>query len=159
MRTASHWVRLCVPLLVVVALGAEGPPAGLDITGTWSGKIERRGRIESKDIAFQFVQDGPELRGKLYGDGPASEIFEGRVDAQGGVRFVVETREQTGNQINDVRYRFDGVVCDGVFELTRERAFARDAVSGAILPVRRPDDTPAEDHGRRFMTVVLERLY
>lgn len=121
--------------------------------------IPRRGRIESSDIKFQFIQNGSELTGKLYGDGPGSEILNGRVDEQGNVRFIVETREQTGNQINDVRYRFEGVICDGVFEMTRERRFARDAVSGAIIPVRRPDDTPERDHSRRFTSVVLERLY
>jgi hypothetical protein len=153
-------VRLCaILLLTAVCLGAEAPAPGLDLTGAWSGIIAKRGRIESTDIAFQFIQQGEVLTGKLYGDGPGSPILDGRVDELGNVRFRVETREQAGNQINDVIYLFDGVLCDGVFEMTQERAFARDAVSGAIIPVRRPDDTPQQDHGRRFKSFVLERLY
>ena len=154
------WARaVSVALLLAVALGAEGLSSGIDLTGTWNGVIPGRGRRLASDIAFQFVQDGPRLSGKMYGDGPGSPILDGRVDAHGNVRFIVETREQAGNQINDVRYRFEGVLCDGLIEMTRERAFARDAVSGVVIPVRRPSDSPIEDRQRRFRHFALERLF
>ncbi len=74
------------------------------------------------------------------------------------MRFSIEAREQTGNQINIVLYRFDGRIVDGGIELTRERAAARDAVSGVEIPVRRPDETDEQDHDRRFRSFRLERL-
>ena len=146
--------------LLAAALGAEGLSSGLDLTGTWMGMVPGKGRRLASDIAMQFVQNGSELSGKLYVDKqPASPILDGRVSPHGDIRFVVETRDQTGNQINDVRYHFEGVVCDGGIEMTLERVFSRDAISGDVIPVTRPDDTPAQDRDRRFRSFRLERLY
>jgi len=50
-------------------------------------------------------------------------------------------------------------VCEGGIELTRERSAARDAVSGVVVPVRRPDTTDEEDRRRRFHGFRLERLF
>ena len=133
--------------------------AAADLTGTWMGLMPGRGRRPPQDVAFRLVQEGESLRGKLYGEGLSSPIVEGKVSEGGDVWFVVETREQAGNQINDVRYEFDGVLCQGGIELTRERASARDAVSGVAIPVRRPDDTDQEDRGRRFVSFRLEPLF
>jgi hypothetical protein len=141
-------------------LGAAGLSVdGLDITGTWTGMIPGKGRRLSTDIAFEFVQQGSKLTGKMYGDGPAAEILAGRIDELGNIRFIVEAREQAGNQINDVRYYFEGLICDGELEMLQERVFMQDAVSGAIIPVTRPDDTPDKDYDRRFRSYVLERMF
>ncbi len=150
---------LALAALLTVGAAAEGPPAGLDLTGMWTGYIPGKGRRQSSDIAFQFIQNGSKLTGKLYSDGQSSPILSGRIDEFGNVRFLVETREQGGNQINDTRYYFEGVICDGEFEMTRERIFSQDAISGAIIPITRPDDTPDKNHARRFLSFVLERAY
>jgi hypothetical protein len=121
--------------------------------------IPASGRRFAYNIEFRLVQKGGSLSGKLYGDGFSSPIVEGSVNERGEVEFVIETREQAGNQVNIVEYRFKGVVCDDGIEITRERAAARDAVSGASTPVRRPDDTPEEDRRRRFKSFQLERLF
>jgi hypothetical protein len=145
---------LIVRALVLVLLG----PA-FDLTGTWMGLIPGEGRRPSEDISFQLLQQGDRLSGKLYGESSSSPIIEGEVRADGRVRFVVETREQAGNQINIVEYHFSGQLCEGGIDLTRERAGARDALSGAPAPVRRPWDTDAEDYARRFRGFRLERLF
>ncbi len=133
-------------------------PAG-DLTGTWMGLIPADGRRSAQDIEFRFVQNGNKLGGKLYRGGESAAITDGEVDQRGEVWFVVEAREQAGNQINIVEYRFEGVVCEGGIELTRERSAARDAVSGVVVPVRRPDTTDEEDRRRRFHGFRLERLF
>lgn len=133
--------------------------AGADLSGTWMGLIPGSGRRPAQDIEFRLVQSGNKLGGKLYRDGESAAITDGEVDQRGEVWFVVEAREQAGNQINIVEYRFEGVVCEGGIELTRERAAARDAVSGVVVPVRRPDTTDEEDRRRRFAGFRLDRLF
>ena len=124
------------------------------------GLIAGADRRPARDIAFQLVQQGDKLSGKLYrDDGPSSTILEGQVSPDGKVWFTIEAREQRGNQINIVLYRFEGEIVDGGVEITRERAAARDAVSGVEIPVRRPDDTDEQDRERRFSSFRLERLF
>ena len=139
-------VGFCV---LAVAAPAE------NLTGTWMGLIPG---VE-RDIEFKIVQHGAALSGKLYRNGASSPIIDGKVDERGEVEFVVETREQAGNQVNIVVYRFEGVVCEGGIDLTRELSAARDAVSGAAVPVRRWNDTPEQDRRRRFQSFTLERLF
>ena len=145
-RGGLSLVGFCV---LAVAAPAE------NLTGTWMGLISSQRR----DIEFKIVQNGEALSGKLYREGVSSPIIEGKVDERGEVKFVVEAREQAGNQINIVVYKFEGVVCNGGIDLTRERASARDAVSGAAVPVRRWNDTPEQDRRRRFKSFTLERLF
>lgn len=153
-------IHLCVWLLIVgLCTPALAAPVAEDLTGTWMALIPASGRRFAYNIEFRLVQRGSSLSGKLYGDGFSSPIVEGSVGEDGEVEFVIETREQAGNQVNIVEYRFKGVVCDDGIEITRERAAARDAVSGASTPVRRPDDTPEEDRRRRFKSFQLERLF
>ena len=121
--------------------------------------IPAAGRRFAYNIEFQLVQKGDTLSGKFYHDGVSSPILKGNVNDRGEVEFVVEAREQAGNQVNIVEYRFEGVVCDDGIEITRERASARDAVSGADVPVKRWDDSPEEDRRRRFKSFQLERLF
>jgi hypothetical protein len=152
---------LAVQRLAILVLSVFLPAtlAGADLTGTWMGLIPASGRRPAQDIEFRLTQHGSKLSGKLYRDGESSPITDGEVDNRGEVWFVVETREQAGNQINIVEYRFEGVVCHGEIEITRERASARDAVSGVVVPVRGPDTTDEEDRRRRFAGFRLERLF
>ena len=130
-----------------------------DLTGTWIGEIPSRDpRRLPQDLAFQLVQQGTALSGKQYGDDLSSAIQDGTIE-DGKVRFAVVLREQAGNQVNDVLYQFEGRVEGDAIELTRERASAKDSVSGAPAPVRRPDDSDEEDRQRRIHTFRLERLF
>ena len=114
--------------------------AAADLSGIWMGQVPGR-RGASTDISFQFVQEGEKLAGKLYEDHGSTPLVEGAVEAD-QLHFVVVAREQAGNQINLVTYRYQGKVIEGELELTRERTKAVDAVSGAEFPVneRRNDD-------------------
>jgi hypothetical protein len=130
-----------------------------DLTGTWIGLIPSKdARRQPQDLAFQLVQDGAALSGKQYDEDLSSPIQDGSIQ-DGKVRFAVVLREQAGNQINEVLYQFDGSIEGATIELTRERANAKDAVSGAPVPVRRPNDTDEEDRERRIHTFRLERLF
>ena len=77
----------------------------------------------------------------------------------GRIQFEVEAREQAGNQINIVVYKFEGTLTGEEIEFTREKAAARDAASGSAVPVRRPGDSDEEDRARRFISFKLERLF
>lgn len=133
--------------------------AATDLTGTWIGTIPKKGRIPAKDVAFRLVQDGSALGGKAYNDAGASDpIVSGNLN-DGRIVFEVEAREQAGNQINIVVYKFEGALAGEGIEITREKAAARDAASGAAIPVRRPGDSDEEDRARRFIRFKLERLF
>src|SRR5262249_12068217 len=81
-------------------------------------------------IAFQFVQNGATLTGKLYGDYENSPIIEGKVTGD-AIDFVVVTQEQQGNQINRSRLHFTGSVHpDGSIELSRTRERSTNAGNG-----------------------------
>jgi hypothetical protein len=156
-NTAARWIL--VPVLTALLAAATLAAAPPDLTGAWMGLIPGVGRRPAQYIEFRIEQDGSKLSGKLYGEAQSSAIISGEVDPQGNVYFVVEAREQAGNQINIVEYRFDGVLCGTGIDLTRERAALRDAISGVPAPVRRPDDTDEEDRQRRFRSFRLERLF
>lgn len=122
-----------------------------DLTGIWMGQIP--GRRGVSDISFQLKQDGQALSGKLYEDFGSSPIVEGSVEGE-KVAFVVVTREQAGNQINLVSYRYAGSLVEGQLELTQERVSAVDAVSGANYVLR----TRPEDEGKAPPNIVLKQL-
>jgi hypothetical protein len=130
-----------------------------DLTGTWVGLIEDEDPRRSRDLAFQFEQQGSSLSGKQYGDDISSLFDGGQVGEDGMVRFDVVIREQQGNQVNDVLYEYEGRIDGDGIQVTREKARATDAVSGAPVPVRRPNDTDEEDRARRIHTFRLERLF
>lgn len=90
-----------------------------DISGIWVGQVPTRNG-DFQDIAFQLVQTGTKISGKLYGDYRSSPIVEGII-ANDLITFVVLTAEQQGNQINDTKLRFTGNLKNGEIELTRER--------------------------------------
>lgn len=105
-----------------------------DFGGTWIGEIPsqnngHRLRI-AQQVAFLLVQNGGTLTGKLYGDYISSPIIEGKVSGD-TVDFVVVTQEQQGNQINQTRLHFTGVLKpDGNIELSRVRENSTNAGNG-----------------------------
>lgn len=120
-------------LTVLIAASAQAQ----DLTGIWVGSIQL-GRQGPQDIAFQLVQKGSAISGKLYGDYKSSPIIEGKVE-NGEINFVVLTQEQAGNQINETRLRFLGCLrSSGELELTRERERSVNAGnSGGVQPPNR----------------------
>jgi hypothetical protein len=109
----------------VLVLAAAGLGFGADFNGFWAGQVPTRNG-ESVDIAFQLEHKGGALTGKLYQDIGSAAISEARV-AGDLVTFVVVTREQAGNQINETRMRFTGKMAGGALELTRDREASNNA--------------------------------
>lgn len=105
-----------------------------DFTGVWVGQVPTRNG-EVQDVAFQFIQHGNTLTGKLYGDYASNPIVSGKV-AGDLISFVVVTEEQAGNQINESRIRFAGSLKDGELELFRERETSTNAGNGGGVQTR-----------------------
>jgi len=120
-------------LLLMIALLAANV-CGADFGGTWIGEIppqsnSQRLRI-AQQVAFQIVQNGDTLTGKLYGDYVSSPIIEGKVTGD-TIDFVVVAQEQQGNQINQSRLHFTGTLkSDGSIELSRVRENSTNAGNG-----------------------------
>jgi hypothetical protein len=110
---------------------------GADLTGIWVGQIERQNNTPL-DVAFQFVQKGSTLTGKLYGDYQSTPISEAKVEGD-AVSFIVLTSEQAGNEVNEVRLSYVGTLKDGELELNRERISARNAGNRGEGRVQRPN--------------------
>lgn len=105
-----------------------------DINGIWVGQIPGRNG-DMTDVAFQFVQNGTAITGKLYGDYQSTPIAEGKIDGD-RVEFVLVAPEQAGNQINQTRLRFTGFLDGGAMELTRERQSSTNAGNGGGVQFR-----------------------
>ena len=112
---------------IIAALTAL-PLRGADFSGIWTGQLPTRNG-EFVDVAFQFIQKGSAITGKQYGDYQSSPIAEGSVNGD-EITFTVVAQEQAGNQINDTKLRFTGVLKDGALELTRERKESKNAGNG-----------------------------
>lgn len=119
--------------LVLSMLAAVVLPAA-DFTGIWVGQYPGRNG-EPVDVAFRFWRQGGKLEGKLYGDYRSFPIQEGVVSGA-LVTFVVQTDEQSGNQINQTRLRFTGRMENGEIELTREREAATNAGNSGGVQLR-----------------------
>jgi hypothetical protein len=98
-----------------------------DISGIWLGSGATGGRRNQvQDFAFQFIQKGTTLTGKLYLDYSSTPILKGTIDGD-QIAFQVVAREQAGNEINQSVLLFKGTLKDGEIELTREREEIRAA--------------------------------
>ena len=71
----------------------------------------------------------------MYGDYLSTPISEGTVSGD-LVTFIVNTQEQTGNQINETRIRFTGRLKDGEMELFRERETSTNAGNGGAVQIK-----------------------
>ena len=110
--------------LAAFALVIAAPAA--DVTGIWMGTLTGGRRNQVQDFAFQFIQKGNVLTGKVYLDYGSTPILKGTVDGD-QIAFDVVAREQEGNQINESVLHFTGVLKDGAMEITRERQELRNA--------------------------------
>jgi hypothetical protein len=108
---------------------------GADFNGIWVGQVPVGRNGDLQDIAFKLVHTGTTLSGKLYGDYRSMPVIEGRVTGE-EIVFVVAAQEQAGNQINDTRLRFTGVLKGGELEVTRERESSTNAGNGGGVQIR-----------------------
>jgi len=106
-----------------------------DISGIWMGNLTGGRRNTVQDFAFQFVQKGATLTGKLYLDYGSTPILKGTIDGD-KISFQVVAREQSGNEINEAVLRFTGTLKDGEIEITREREELRAAGNSGAAVVR-----------------------
>ena len=79
-------------MLVMISLFAASTLAA-DFGGTWLGELpaqSNRNRLRmSQQVAFQLVQNGSTLSGKLYGEYESSPIIEGKVTGDTGEKSTV----------------------------------------------------------------------
>lgn len=122
--------------LAAIVIAAASALSAADLTGVWSGQLPGRNNTFT-DISFKLIQSGTAISGKLYGDYNSYQIVEGKIEAD-HIEFVVVTREQRGNEINDTRFKFSGTVKEesGEMELTRERQSVAKVGSGEPVTVR-----------------------
>lgn len=114
-------IRRSLPVLAIgLAISVLSLHAA-DVSGIWLGSLTGGRRNQVQDFAFQFLQKGTVLTGKLYVDNGSSPILKGTIDGD-QIAFEVVTREQAGNEINQVVMRFTGTLKDGEIEITRDRA-------------------------------------
>jgi len=116
--------RLLTLAAGVMAFALALPAA--DFTGIWLGSTTSGRRNQTQDFAFQFVQHGTTVTGKVYLDYGSTPILKGTVDGD-NITFQILAREQEGNQINESVLRFTGTMKDGEIEITREREELRNA--------------------------------
>jgi len=111
--------------------------AAADVSGTWLGSSEPTGkRNQVQDLAFEFMQKGNVLTGKMYLEYGSTPILKGKVEGD-QITFQVVAREQNGNEINQALLRFTGTWKDGQIEFVREREEVRNA-GNAGASVNRP---------------------
>ncbi len=125
-RLAVLTIGLVVSVLILRAA---------DISGIWLGSVTGGRRNQVQDFAFQFIQKGTTLTGKLYLDYSSTPILKGTIDGD-RITFQVLAREQAGNEINQAVLRFTGTLKDGEIEITREREEIRAAGNSGAAFVR-----------------------
>src|SRR5580700_5574159 len=80
--------------VVAVALFVSVLPVhAADISGIWLGSLTGGRRNQVQDFAFQFIQKGTTLTGKLYLDYGSTPILKGTIDGD-QISFQVVAREQ-----------------------------------------------------------------
>lgn len=118
--------------VLIIGLLCSALIAAADLDGTWLGRIASTlssGAPDggSQEVAFQFVQKGTTLTGKMYGENQSSPISEGKVSGD-QIDFVVLAPEQQGNQMLETKLRFRGSVKkEGELEVTRVRESSTNA--------------------------------
>jgi hypothetical protein len=121
-------------LLGLLALSAISLVAA-DISGVWLGSLATGRRNELRDFAFQFIQHGNTLTGKVYLDSGSTPIIKGTVEGD-QISFQTIAREQDGNQINQATLTFTGTLKDGEIEITRQREELHNAGNAGTSVVR-----------------------
>ena len=116
-----------LPVLTIGLVASVLNLCAADVSGIWLGSVTTGGRRNQvQDLAFQFIQKGTTLTGKLYLDYGSTPILKGTIDGD-QISFQVAAREQAGNEINQAVFHFTGALKDGEIEITREREEIRAA--------------------------------
>jgi hypothetical protein len=115
-----------LPVLTIAFLVSVLILHAADVSGIWLGSVTGGRRNQIQDFAFQFIQKGTTLTGKLYLDYGSTPILKGAIEGD-QISFQVMAREQAGNEINQAVFRFTGTLKDGEIEITREREEIRAA--------------------------------
>jgi len=118
-------MRRLAAVAIGFAVSVLSLPAA-DISGFWLGSVTGGRRNQVTDYAFQFLQKGNTLTGKLYLDYNSTPILKGTIDGD-KIAFQVIAREQNGNEINEAVFKYTGTLKDGEIEITREREEIRAA--------------------------------
>jgi hypothetical protein len=105
--------------LVASVMLADAADAA-NISGIWLGSITGGRRNQVTDFAFQFLQKGNTLTGKLYLDYNSTPILKGTIEGD-KIAFQIIAREQAGNEINESVFKYTGTIKDGEIEISRER--------------------------------------
>lgn len=86
-----------------------------DISGIWNTQItDRNGDLQ--DLSFRFVQTGPTLTGKMYGDNASFAISAATVT---GDRITFTVTTELNGQIS--KFVYTGTITPDEITLTRER--------------------------------------
>jgi len=112
--------------LVIGLVASVMIASAADLSGIWLGSLTGGRRNTVTDFAFQFLQKGNTLTGKLYLDYNSTPILKGTIDGD-KIAFQVIAREQNGNEINEAVFKYTGTLKDGEIEITREREEIRAA--------------------------------
>src|SRR4051794_35540644 len=97
--------------LTIGLLFSLGVLNAADVSGIWLGSATGGRRNQVTDFGFQFVQKGTTLTGKVYTDYGSTPILKGTIEDD-KISFQAVTREQSGNEINQVVVRFTGTFKD-----------------------------------------------
>ena len=108
--------------LLIIAFIVAFEALAADVSGIWTGQIAGR-NSSLQDVAFQLVQRGDVLTGKMYGDSGSTAITDGKI-SNGHVNFTVVIQEQAGNLFNETKLTFNGCLDGNDMLLTREREVA-----------------------------------
>ncbi|MDQ2901206.1 MAG: hypothetical protein M3Y07_15620 [Acidobacteriota bacterium] len=118
------------------------PLLGADLSGIWTGQLTDKNG-DSHDIAFQLIQKGDAIAGKMYGDNESTPISEGNISGQ---QITFTTKSEMNGQ--HTTFVFGGNIDAGEIHVTRKRVEVRD-VPAAKDPAKKPDPDPV---------IVLKRL-
>ncbi|MGI8991997.1 MAG: hypothetical protein ACR2I2_20775 [Bryobacteraceae bacterium] len=111
------------------------PLFAADLSGIWTGQLTDKNG-DPHDLAFQLIQKGGAISGKMYGDNESTPISEGRISGQ---NITFSTKSEMNGQ--HTTFVFSGTIEPGEIHVTRKRVEVRD-VPAAKDPAKKPDPDP-----------------
>ncbi len=111
------------------------PLFAADLSGIWTGQVTDKNG-DAHDLAFQLVEKGGTISGKMYGDNESTPISEGKVS---GREISFSTKSEMNGQ--HTTFVFSGVIDGGEIQVTRKRVEVRD-VPAAKDPEKKPEPNP-----------------
>ncbi|MDQ6664698.1 MAG: hypothetical protein M3Z23_09930 [Acidobacteriota bacterium] len=128
------------PLFAFAAVAL--PLFGADLSGIWTGQLTDKNG-DPHDLAFQLIEKGGTITGKMYGDNESTPISEGKVS---GREITFSTKSEMNGQ--HTTFVYSGTVDGGGIQVTRKRVEVRD-IPAAKDPEKKPEPNPV---------IVLKRL-